>query len=32
MIDCEYYQNYKGPQLFSAVLDDIDITKEMKEI
>tara|TARA_Y100000389_G_scaffold55379_1_gene51255 strand:+ start:254 stop:565 length:312 start_codon:yes stop_codon:yes gene_type:complete len=32
MIVCEYYQNYKGPELVSATLDNIDITKEMKEI
>jgi hypothetical protein len=32
MIVCEYYQNYKGPELVSATIDDIDVTKEMKEI
>tara|TARA_Y100000590_G_scaffold416156_1_gene514661 strand:+ start:353 stop:640 length:288 start_codon:yes stop_codon:yes gene_type:complete len=32
MLFCEDYQNYRGPSLISATLDDIDITEKVKEI
>ena len=32
MLTCEYYQNYKGPLLVSASLDNVDITEKLKGI
>lgn len=30
MLISEHYQNYRGPPLVKAVLDDVDITEQMK--
>ena len=32
MLTCEYYQNYKGPLLVSASLNNVDITEKLKGI